>query len=100
MAEEAKTNTVEISGQDNIQEVETQKTTCDNAQPLAEENNSPRKIDNLERALRNFKRSSASILAEVRKREAYDSPSVKRKKKSKEARRHKKNNYSRSNRNY
>lgn len=51
----------------------------------------PKKIDNLEKALRIFKRKSAGIISEVRKREAYDSPSVKRKKKSKEARRHKKN---------
>ena len=45
---------------------------------------------NLEKALRVFKRKSAGIISEVRKREAYDSPSVKRKKKSKEARRKKK----------
>ena len=66
----------------------------------AEENNSeahenngtyePKKIENLEKALRVFKRKSAGIISEVRKREAYDSPSVKRKKKSKEARRKKK----------
>ncbi len=37
--------------------------------------------------LRRFKISSSGKLAEYRKREAYDSPSVKRKKKSKEARR-------------
>ena len=51
----------------------------------------PKKIENLEKALRIFKRKSAGIISEVRKREAYDSPSVKRKKKSKEARKQKKN---------
>lgn len=59
----------------------------------------PKKIDNLEKALRIFKRKSAGIISEVRKREAYDSPSVKRKKKSKEARRHKNKGY-RFNNNY
>ena len=59
----------------------------------------PKKIDNLEKALRIFKRKSAGIIAEVRKREAYDSPSVKRKKKSKEARKHKNKGY-RFNNNY
>jgi len=53
------------------------------------ETHEPRKIENLEKALRIFKRKSAGIISEVRKREAYDSPSVKRKKKSKEARKHK-----------
>lgn len=61
--------------------------------------NEPKKIDNLEKALRIFKRKSAGIISEVRKREAYDSPSVKRKKKSKEARRHKNKGY-RFNNNY
>lgn len=59
----------------------------------------PKRIDNLEKALRIFKRKSAGIISEVRKREAYDSPSVKRKKKSKEARRHKNKGY-RFNNNY
>lgn len=49
-----------------------------------------RKIESLESALRRFKRQSAGVISEVRKREAYDKPSVKRKKKSKEARKHKK----------
>ena len=53
------------------------------------ESREPKKIENLEKALRVFKRKSAGIISEVRKREAYDSPSVKRKKKSKEARRKK-----------
>lgn len=51
-----------------------------------------KKADSLESALRKFKRQSSGIISEVRKREAYDKPSVKRKKKSKAARRHKKNN--------
>ncbi|MDO4199921.1 MAG: 30S ribosomal protein S21 [Clostridia bacterium] len=59
----------------------------------------PKKIDNLEKALRIFKRKSAGIISEVRKREAYDSPSVKRKKKSKEAQRKKRMGYKRG-RNY
>lgn len=44
--------------------------------------------ESLESALRRFKRSCAKsgVLAEVRKREFYDSPSVKRRKKSEAAR--------------
>lgn len=44
--------------------------------------------ESLESALRRFKRSCAKsgVLAEVRKREYYDSPSVKRRKKSEAAR--------------
>lgn len=59
------------------------------------ESHEPKKIENLEKALRVFKRKSAGIISEVRKREAYDSPSVKRKKKSKEAQRKKKMGYKR-----
>ena len=51
-----------------------------------------KKADSLESVLRKFKRQSSGIISEVRKREAYDKPSVKRKKKSKAARRHNKNN--------
>lgn len=51
---------------------------------------SSKKNDPLEIALRRFKKQSSGIISEVRKREAYDKPSVKRKKKSKEARKHKK----------
>lgn len=49
------------------------------------------KGESLESALRRFKRSvqKAGVLAEVRKREAYDPPSVKRKKKEKSAQRRK-----------
>ena len=45
----------------------------------------------LDSALRRFKRSCArsGVLAEVRKREAYEKPSVKRKKKSEAARKRK-----------
>ncbi len=49
-----------------------------------------KKVESLETALRRFKKQSSGIISEVRKREAYDKPSVKRKKKSKEARKHKK----------
>ncbi len=49
-----------------------------------------KKSESLESALRKFKKQSSGIISEIRKREAYDKPSVKRKKKSKEARRHKK----------
>ena len=47
---------------------------------------------NLDGALRKFKQKVArdGIPSEFKKREAYDKPSVKRKKKSKEARKHKK----------
>lgn len=47
--------------------------------------------ESLDSALRRFKRSCASsgVLAEVRKREHYEKPSVKRKKKSEAARKRK-----------
>ncbi|MGA8943117.1 MAG: 30S ribosomal protein S21 [Thermoactinomyces sp.] len=47
-----------------------------------------RKNESLDAALRRFKRSCAKdgILAEYRKRERYEKPSVKRKKKSEAAR--------------
>ena len=47
--------------------------------------------ESLDSALRRFKRSCAKdgIIAEVRKREHYDKPSVKRKKKSEAARKRK-----------
>ena len=49
----------------------------------------------LENALKRFKRSCAKsgVLAEVRKREYYDSPSVKRRKKSEAARKNRKKYY-------
>lgn len=51
-----------------------------------------RENESLESALKRFKRSCAKsgVLAEVRKREYYDSPSVKRRKKSEAARKNKK----------
>lgn len=45
--------------------------------------------ESLESIIRRFKKQSSGIVAEVRRREAYDKPSVKRKKKSKEARKKK-----------
>ena len=47
--------------------------------------------ESLEQALRRFKRSCArsGVLSEVRKREHYEKPSVKRKKKSEAARKRK-----------
>ena len=47
--------------------------------------------ESLENALKRFKRScaKAGVLAEVRKREHYEKPSVKRKKKSEAARKRK-----------
>lgn len=49
--------------------------------------------ESLENALKRFKRSCAKsgVLAEVRKREHYEKPSVKRKKKSEAARKRKYN---------
>ena len=49
--------------------------------------------ESLESALRRFKRNiaKAGIMCEVRKREHYDKPSVKRKKKSEAARKRKSN---------
>ena len=50
-----------------------------------------RKNESLDTALKRFKRSCArdGVLAEVRKREHYEKPSVKRKKKSEAARKRK-----------
>ena len=47
--------------------------------------------ESLESALRRFKKqcARACVIAEVRKREAYENPSVKRKKKSEAARKRK-----------
>jgi small subunit ribosomal protein S21 len=49
------------------------------------------KNESLESALRRFKKqcSRSGVIAEVRKREAYEKPSVKRKKKSEAARKRK-----------
>ena len=51
--------------------------------------------ESLENALKRFKRScaKAGVQAEVRKRECYESPSVKRRKKSEAARKNKKRLY-------
>ena len=51
--------------------------------------------ESLDSALRRFKRScaKAGVIAEVRKREHYESPSVKRRKKSEAARKNKKRYY-------
>lgn len=51
-----------------------------------------RENESLDNALKRFKRScaKAGVLAEVRKREHYESPSVKRRKKSEAARAKKK----------
>ena len=50
-----------------------------------------RENESLESALRRFKKqcARAGVIAEVRKREAYEKPSVKRKKKSEAARKRK-----------
>ena len=54
-----------------------------------------REGESLENALKRFKRSCAKsgVLAEVRQREYYDSPSVKRRKKSEAARKNRKKYY-------
>ena len=51
--------------------------------------------ESLENALKRFKRScaKAGVIAEVRKREHYESPSVKRRKKSEAARKNKNKRY-------
>lgn len=53
-----------------------------------------RENESLESALKRFKRqcAKAGVLSEVRKREHYEKPSVKRKKKSEAARRRKTKN--------
>ena len=45
--------------------------------------------ESIDSALKRFKRSSSGVLAEVRKREHYEKPSVKRKKKAEAARKRK-----------
>lgn len=70
---------------------ESAKDLSQNEEISTEETKANKKIESLESALRRFKRQSSGIISEVRKREAYDKPSVRRKKKSKEARRHQKN---------
>ena len=54
-----------------------------------------RKNEAIDSALKRFKRScaKAGVIAEVRKREQYESPSVKRRKKSEAARKNKKRFY-------
>ena len=54
--------------------------------------------ESLDSALKRFKRScaKAGVLAEVRKRECYESPSVKRRKKSEAARKNRNKRYYRS----
>lgn len=51
--------------------------------------------ESIDNALRRFKRQCAKsgVLGEVRKREHYEKPSVRRKKKSEAARKRKKNNF-------
>jgi small subunit ribosomal protein S21 len=49
--------------------------------------------ESLESALRRFKRSCAKVIAEVKKREHYVSPSLKRKQKSEAARKNKRKFY-------
>ena len=51
--------------------------------------------ESLDRALKRFKRScaKAGVLAEVRRREHYESPSVKRRKKSEAARKNRNKRY-------
>lgn len=73
-------------------EQQTEGTTPSETEENGEQKAPAKKAESLESALRKFKRQSSGIISEVRKREAYDKPSVKRKKKSKAARRHKKNN--------
>ncbi len=72
------------------EEIKTQDVNTEEVKPAENEEKPNKKFESLEAALRRFKRQSSGIISEVRKREAYDKPSVKRKKKSKEARKHKK----------
>ena len=60
---------------------------------VSEESKANKKNEPFESRLRKFKRQSMGIVSEVRKRESYESTSVRRKKKSKEAekRRHQRN---------
>ena len=95
MAEEIKVgegNSVESSDKPESSTEKVEEATPSETEENAEQKTPDKKADSLESALRKFKRQSSGIISEVRKREAYDKPSVKRKKKSKAARRHKKNN--------
>ena len=86
MEEEKKSivdNTAEKATDEAVQTAEAQ-TGEESSKPLS------KKSESLESVLRRFKKQSSGIISEIRKREAYDKPSVKRKKKSKEARKHKK----------
>ena len=109
MAEEIKEEKTAVSGEEAVTETKSEEPAISEEAAKGKssginentESNEPKKIENLEKALRIFKRKSAGIISEVRKREAYDSPSVKRKKKSKEARKHRnKNKNYRFNNNY
>ena len=101
----SESSTDEVQGKVTVQLNEDNKQTSDENQPEVSKSlpaeNKPKNSDvplksdkvivgkneSLDSALRRFKRQSSGIISEVRKREAYDKPSVKRKKKSKEARR-------------
>ena len=91
MAETTNNQEVESSNIENIAVA----SDIDNIEPdaisNAEKSTAPvkpavKKTESLESALRRFKKQSLGVISEVRKREAYDKPSIKRKKKSKEAR--------------
>ena len=93
---ESSTETIEevnsLEAEQTPSEQQTEGTTPSETEENGEQKAPAKKAESLESALRKFKRQSSGIISEVRKREAYDKPSVKRKKKSKAARRHKKNN--------
>ncbi len=88
-SDKSESSTERVEGKNSLETVETNPS---ETEENAEQKTPDKKADSLESALRKFKRQSSGIISEVRKREAYDKPSVKRKKKSKAARRHKKNN--------
>lgn len=82
MAEEVKPTTNENS-EDAVKESTTASET--------EQSQSSDAKSGFENLLRKFSRQNAWVLSEVRRKEAYDKPSVERKKKSEKARRRKKN---------
>ncbi len=79
--QEDESSSIELSGVENIAPDEM--SSIENTAPIK---TAVKKSESLESVLRRFKKQSLGVISEIRKREAYDKPSVKRKKKSKEAR--------------
>ena len=86
------TSTQNISESENVGVNINETSTPDNTAVKPEPNIEPQK-NNFDFMMRNFKRESSGKVAEVRRREAYVPPSLKRKEKSENARRRKHRSY-------